>query len=345
MQLILTHFYMTSYYAQISTHKQLFPFVGVEERISDGAAVISHTSVGVSGSGGGSGGVNLPGFSGSSSPSTLGALLNTSTSSSASSLILPWNGHTSNTNHHNTGPSSSDAATLVALAVSNSTNSFGSGASPGSGKGGASIKHGHNSRGENCTHTNGEHHDTTCLQANSGESSSSNLRHRGSKGSSQVILNGISNSGVTNYGGSGNSTSNGTASQGTTLGEVDYMEKMKEEASGHHLEGHHSSKSSNGVLPGSNNVSTPNSAGNISIGGSNKSNKPSSGGGSGSTPRDASRKNRGDASTSGKQGSTKDNDPTAKMEADLKKLKVDLQISRNKENELRDQIISYMSSK
>ena len=178
-----------------------------------------------------------------------------------------------------------------------------------------------------------------------GESSSSNLRHRGSKGSSQVILNGISNSGVTNYGGSGNSTSNGTASQGTTLGEVDYMEKMKEEASGHHLEGHHSSKSSNGVLPGSNNVSTPNSAGNISIGGSNKSNKPSSGGGSGSTPRDASRKNRGDASTSGKQGSTKDNDPTAKLEADLKKLKVDLQISRNKENELRDQIISYMSSK
>lgn len=314
----------------------------VEERISDGAAVISHTSVGVSGSGGGSGGVNLPGFSGSSSPSTLGALLNTSTSSSASSLILPWNGHTSNTNHHNTGPSSSDAATLVALAVSNSTNSFGSGNSPGSGKGGASIKHGHNSRGENCTHTNGEHHDTTCLQANSGESSSSNLRHRGSKGSSQVILNGISNSGVTNHGGS--STSNGTASQGTTLGEVDYMEKMKEEAGGHHLEGHHSSKSSNGVLPGSNNVSTPNSAGNISIGGSNKSNKPSSGGGSGSTPRDASRKNRGDASMSGKQGSTKDNDPTAKMEADLKKLKVDLQISRNKENELRDQIISYMSS-
>ena len=98
-------------------------------------------------------------------------------------------------------------------------------------------------------------------------------------------------------------------------------------------------------MPGSNNVSTPNSAGNISIGGSNKSNKPSSGGGSGSTPRDASRKNRGDASMSGKQGSTKDNDPTAKMEADLKKLKVDLQISRNKENELRDQIISYMSSK
>ena len=102
---------MNSYYAQIPTHNQLVSFVGVEERISDGAAVISHTSVGVSGSGGGSGGVNLPGFSGSSSPSTLGALLNTSTSSSASSLILPWNGHTSNTNHHNTGPSSSDAAT------------------------------------------------------------------------------------------------------------------------------------------------------------------------------------------------------------------------------------------
>merc|ERR1719384_1594790 len=113
------------------------------------------------------------------------------------------------------------------------------------------------------------------------------------------------------------------------------MEKMKEEASGH---SDHSSKSSNGILPGSNNINSSTS----NASGSNKSNKPSST--SGSTPRDASRKNRGDASMSGKQGSTKDNDPTAKMEADLKKLKVDLQISRNKENELRDQIISYMSS-
>ena len=35
----------------------------------------------------------------------------------------------------------------------------------------------------------------------------------------------------------------------------------------------------------------------------------------------------------------------AKLETDEKRLKVDLQISRNKENDLRDQIISSMSSK
>ena len=35
----------------------------------------------------------------------------------------------------------------------------------------------------------------------------------------------------------------------------------------------------------------------------------------------------------------------AKLETDVKRLKVDLQISRNKENDLRDQIISSMSSK
>lgn len=312
----------------------------VEERISDGAAVISPTSVGASGICGGGSGVNLPGFSGSTSPSTLGALLNSSTSSSTSSLILPWNGHSTNTNHHTINPSSSEAATLVALAVNNSTHSFGSGSSPNSGKGGSGNKHGHNSRGDTCTHTNGEHHDTTCITANLGDSA--NLRHRGSKGSSQVILNGLSNSGITHFAGNGNPIANGSASHGSTIGEVDYMEKMKEEASGHHSE--HSSKSSNGILPGSNNITAANASSNPNVGGSNKPNKPSSGGGSGSTPRDASRKNRGDGSSSGKQGSTKEVDPTVKMETDLKKLKIDLQISRNKENELRDQIISYMSS-
>ena len=35
----------------------------------------------------------------------------------------------------------------------------------------------------------------------------------------------------------------------------------------------------------------------------------------------------------------------AKLEADLKKLKVDLQVARNKENELRDQIVSSAASK
>ena len=35
----------------------------------------------------------------------------------------------------------------------------------------------------------------------------------------------------------------------------------------------------------------------------------------------------------------------AKLEGDLKKLKVDLQVARNKENELRDQIVSSAASK
>ena len=289
--------------------------------------MISPTDVGGSGSCGGGSGVNLPRFPGSSS--TLGAILNTSTdSSSRPSLILPWNGHNTNTNHHNIGTSSSEAATLVAVALNNSTNSFGAGSSPSSGKGGAGNKHGHNSRGDTSTHTNGEHHDTTCLQPNLG-GESSNVRYRGSKSTSQVIANGLTPNG-------GNPIANGSSSPNSTLGEVDYMEKMKEEASGHHSD--HSSKSSNGILPGSNNITLTSNAS-----GSNKSNKPSSN--SGSTPRDASRKNRGDDRSSGNKGSAKDVDPTVKMETDLKKLKVDLQISRNKENDLRDQIISFMSSK
>ena len=57
-------------------------------------------------------------------------------------------------------------------------------------------------------------------------------------------------------------------------------------------------------------------------------------------PRDASRKGRGSTTTA---SSSKD-ELLTKMEADLKKLKVDLQLSRNKENDLRDQIVSYMTS-
>ena len=36
---------------------------------------------------------------------------------------------------------------------------------------------------------------------------------------------------------------------------------------------------------------------------------------------------------------------TIKLESDVKRLKCDLQLSRNRENDLRDQIVSYMSSK
>ena len=35
---------------------------------------------------------------------------------------------------------------------------------------------------------------------------------------------------------------------------------------------------------------------------------------------------------------------TIKLESDVKRLKCDLQLSRNRENDLRDQIVSYMSS-
>ena len=55
-------------------------------------------------------------------------------------------------------------------------------------------------------------------------------------------------------------------------------------------------------------------------------------------PRDASRKGRATSSNNKDELITK-------MESDNKKLKVDLQLSRNKENDLRDQIVSYMTSK
>jgi len=77
-----------------------------------------------------------------------------------------------------------------------------------------------------------------------------------------------------------------------------------------------------------------------------------------SVPRDTSRKGRtsagggGGGSGSGSSthlansaiGGGRDNaDVVGKMEADIKKLKVDLQLSRNKENDLRDQIVSFMT--
>ena len=81
-----------------------------------------------------------------------------------------------------------------------------------------------------------------------------------------------------------------------------------------------------------------------------------------SVPRDTSRKGRtsagggggGGGSGSGSSthlansaiGGGRDNaDIVGKMEGDIKKLKVDLQLSRNKENDLRDQIVSYMTGK
>ena len=60
--------------------------------------------------------------------------------------------------------------------------------------------------------------------------------------------------------------------------------------------------------------------------------------------RDTSRKGR-----DGDKKNDKDNKDSLslviKLESDVKRLKCDLQLSRNRENELRDQIVSYMSSK
>ena len=72
----------------------------------------------------------------------------------------------------------------------------------------------------------------------------------------------------------------------------------------------------------------------------NRSNSKSVGGG-----RDTSRKGR-DGDKKGEKDSGKDPlSLTIKLESDVKRLKCDLQLSRNRENDLRDQIVSYMSSK
>ena len=54
---------------------------------------------------------------------------------------------------------------------------------------------------------------------------------------------------------------------------------------------------------------------------------------------DTSKRNRDSSKLATKE------DQVAKLELDLKKLKVDLQVARNKENELRDQIVSSAASK
>jgi hypothetical protein len=93
-------------------------------------------------------------------------------------------------------------------------------------------------------------------------------------------------------------------------GELDYMEKIR------------------GDEPEEEKAASKRSAGKTGMAGSN------------ATPRDTSRKGRSSAvPTNAKDESN------FKMESDLKKYKVDLQLSRNKENDLRDQIVSYMTSK
>lgn len=62
-------------------------------------------------------------------------------------------------------------------------------------------------------------------------------------------------------------------------------------------------------------------------------------------PRDASRKGRAfvASTTSTSSASPTKDEIIAKQEGDMKRLKVDLQLSRNKENDLREQIVSFMT--
>ena len=61
----------------------------------------------------------------------------------------------------------------------------------------------------------------------------------------------------------------------------------------------------------------------------------------GGTPRDTSRKGRGDPVSRPADSLNL----VIKLESDVKRLKCDLQLCRNRENELREQIVCYMSSK
>ena len=121
-------------------------------------------------------------------------------------------------------------------------------------------------------------------------------------------------------------------------GELDYMEKMRgEDPTG--IDSHAGSSGSGNVGTESDkSVATASKR-------SSKSNHVSNAG----APRDASRKGRSSAASggsglSGSLSASKD-ELICKMESDIKKLKVDLQLSRNKENDLRDQIVSFMTGK
>jgi len=72
----------------------------------------------------------------------------------------------------------------------------------------------------------------------------------------------------------------------------------------------------------------------------NRSMLKSNGAGGQGTPRDTSRKGRGDTVSR----PTESLPLVIKLESDVKRLKCDLQLSRNRENELREQIVCYMSS-
>ena len=137
--------------------------------------------------------------------------------------------------------------------------------------------------------------------------------------------------------------SNGSSLNNNAGGELDYMEKMRGDDPAHGIDNHGSS-SNVGPDQGSSDKNSAASA--TASKRSSKSNHVNSAGGA---PRDASRKGRSSAASGGSGlfgGLSPSKDELiCKMESDIKKLKVDLQLSRNKENDLRDQIVSFMTGK
>ena len=118
-------------------------------------------------------------------------------------------------------------------------------------------------------------------------------------------------------------------------GELDYMEKMRgDDLSG--IDNHAGGSNPNAGTESDKSLATASKR-------SSKSNHVNNAG----APRDALRKGRSSATSggsgpSGSLSASKD-ELTNKMESDIKRLKVDLQLSRNKENDLRDQIVSFMT--
>lgn len=134
--------------------------------------------------------------------------------------------------------------------------------------------------------------------------------------------------------------SNGGSLNNNAGGELDYMEKMRGDDPAHGTDNHGSSSN-----VGPDQSSDKQLASATASKRSSKSNHVNNAGGG--TPRDASRKGRSSAASGGSGlfgGLSPSKDELiCKMESDIKKLKVDLQLSRNKENDLRDQIVSFMT--
>ena len=97
--------------------------------------------------------------------------------------------------------------------------------------------------------------------------------------------------------------------------------------------------------------------GDVDGGGDDPSSSGGGGGGGGRANKGSSKQGQPSASSGGavaglskealrrnKEAKMTKEEMVSKLETDVKRLKVDLQISRNKENDLRDQIISSMSS-